>query len=464
MQCPSCGTALSEGAQSCLTCGRIFVSTPAPEAENQAPVEQTTPPQPEIAPTPPLYAPPSQPLTGYPSQPLYGPPAQPWYGAPQSMPLAGTQPSSSSGVARFLLGGIPLWIGIVALLSVGAIVLVGLVLRLEWARIAVVAGIDAAVGAGLVLIAAIVILAVRRAQWLTLSLSAFLMLVMGLGSVAALTNQPTIHRLQAQNLENSKQWAAAITQYSRAGEAPPHAPDIARVRLEWGEEFLAGNVYDLAVNQLYQAMEDDDSATTADRANRDLYTAFTAWLQAGAPDEVSREISAFLEAYLTRSECDSNCQQTTRPLVAQALYQFGQYRLKQNRSYFCSEVATDYKDLASRYPGTSGAQKALAVLAEPVTFSATIPDLHNPQGLHVWLSKKVAPETHDYITYFSQDYVADLDANGIATFKNVVPGVYNFSLLQRDGFHTYWRKTDPFNPYTETVSPICGGTDWFYFS
>ena len=138
----------------------------------------------------------AQPIPTPPSQPLCGPPTQPWYGAPPSMQFAERQSSTSSGVARFLLGGIPLWIGIVALLSVGAIILVGLLLRREWATVAVVAAIDAAVGAGLILIAAIVILLVRRAQWLTLGLSALLMLVMGLGSVAALTNQPIFHRLQ----------------------------------------------------------------------------------------------------------------------------------------------------------------------------------------------------------------------------------------------------------------------------
>ncbi len=252
---------LSEGAQSARRVAVYSYRLSSPEAGEQPSAAQPALPRPEIAPMPPLYAPPSQPLSGYPSQPLYEPPTQPWYGAPQNMPLAGTQPPASSGAARFLLGGIPLWIGIVALLSVGAIVIVGLLLRLEWARIAVVAGIGAAVGAGLILIAAIVILLVRRAQWLTLGLSALLVLVTGLGSVAALTNQPAIHRLQAQNLENSKQWAAAITQYSRAGEESPHAPDIARVRLEWGEEFLGRGVYDLAVDQFHQALEDDDSAS-----------------------------------------------------------------------------------------------------------------------------------------------------------------------------------------------------------
>ena len=178
---------------------------------------------------------------------------------------------------------------------------------------------------------------------------------MGLGSVAALTNQPIFHRLQAQNLENSKQWAAAITQYSRAGEAPPHAPDIARVRLSGGEEFLADNVYDLAVNQLYQAMEDDDSATTADRANRDLYTAFTAWLQAGAPDEYPGKFRHSWRCTNT-PECDSNCQQTTRPQAAQALYQFGQYRLKQNPSYFARRSPPTTKTWR-RYPGTRRVKK-----------------------------------------------------------------------------------------------------------
>ena len=87
MQCPSCGTALSEGAQACPMCGRIFVSAPAPAAAEQASVAQPTPPQPDVAPDAPDAL--AQPIPTPPSQPLCGPPTQPWYGAPPSMPIRG---------------------------------------------------------------------------------------------------------------------------------------------------------------------------------------------------------------------------------------------------------------------------------------------------------------------------------------------------------------------------------------
>src|SRR6476660_1293060 len=94
MQCPSCGAALLENAQSCPTCGRVFMSVPSPERGELLALEQTAPSQPDIPPTPPVYAPTPQPLPGYPSQPLYGPPSQPYYGAPSSMPLMGAPPTA----------------------------------------------------------------------------------------------------------------------------------------------------------------------------------------------------------------------------------------------------------------------------------------------------------------------------------------------------------------------------------
>jgi hypothetical protein len=372
------------------------------------------------------------------------------------MPLAEKQPSTPSGAARFLLGGVPLWIGIVTFLSVAAIVLVGLVLRVEWARIAVVAAIDAAVGAGLILIAMIVILLVRRARWLTLGLSALLMLTMGLGSVAALTNQPVFHRLQGQNLENSKQWAAAITQYSRAGEAPPHAPDIARVRLKWGEEFLAGEVYDLAVDEFHQALADDERSATGDRANRDLYKAFTAWLQAGPPDDILRTLSSFLDGYIQTPLCDSACQQVTRPLAAQALYLYGALQLKQNRTY-CDTAIAAYKDVASRYADTTSGQKAALDLTAPVTYVASIFDFPVHGTTPAYLSRTARPTGNGY---FSDDYTALIDSEGDATFQNVPPGSYNFSVVFK-GERWYWDAANHSNVLTATVTPLCKSTQFY---
>jgi hypothetical protein len=145
MQCPSCGASLAEGAHSCPNCGRVFVSTPPSEAGTQSEAGQTASQDSQqggAPPTPsqPVYAPPSQPLYGYPSQPYYGPPSQPYYGAPQSMPLVGAPPTiqlprrEPINARRFLIGGIPLWAGVVALIAVVATFGVGVfALKKDWA-------------------------------------------------------------------------------------------------------------------------------------------------------------------------------------------------------------------------------------------------------------------------------------------------------------------------------------------
>jgi hypothetical protein len=209
MQCPSCGASLAEGTHSCPNCGRVFVSTPPSEAGAQPEAGQAASQDSQqrgapLTPSQPVYAPPSQPLYGYPSQPLYGPPSQPYYGAPQSMPLAGAPPTiqlprrEPFNVRRFLIGGIPLWVGIIAL---GAIVVtfgIGVfALKKDWADSAWIAAFVALAGVGVILVAGIVILSLRRFQWLTLGISALLLVTMSVSGAFAMTNQPTVHRLQA---------------------------------------------------------------------------------------------------------------------------------------------------------------------------------------------------------------------------------------------------------------------------
>jgi hypothetical protein len=218
------------------------------------------------------------------------------------------------------------------------------------------------------------------------------------------------------------------------------------------------------VDLFHQAQGDDAGMVTGARADKDLYRAFTGWLQVGPPDYTYREISSFLEAYLLRPECDNNCQLTTRPLAALALYQYGVTRLKAS-SADCTEATTIYKDVAAHYADTPSGMKAAADLVAPVSFVATVQNLPNPHGLHAWLSRSVAPDSHDYITYFSEEYTTDLNATGTATFSAVAPGKYNFSLLLPSGFHTYWRYTSPrFDPYTAMIPPLCGATEVFIHS
>jgi tetratricopeptide (TPR) repeat protein len=392
--------------------------------------------------------------------PLVG--APPWSGAPQSMPLPRRDPFDAR---RFFMGGLPLWAGLVAFsLGVATVVYGVFALGKDWADSAWIAACVALGGAGVMVIAASLVLALRRFQWLTLGLSALLLVALSGAGGYALTNQSAIHRVQARALESTQQWPGAIREFALAGEQSPAAPNIARVELEWGEQYYSAQRYREATNLYLQALSDDSDATIETRAQNDLYQAYVAWLYASPPDDAYAEIGAFLEKYMQLSICDAECRSFTRPQAALALYKRGGALLKRGISY-CDDAVLGYRDVVARYGDTQGGQLAAAALAKPVQFTAFVENLPDPQGLHVWLSRKVAPETHDYITYFSEDYAATLDSSGVATFPAVAPGLYNFSLLQRDGFHNYFRYTNPrFDPYTASVSPLCNASGVFDYS
>jgi hypothetical protein len=226
--------------------------------------------------------------------------------------------------------------------------------------------------------------------------------------------------------------------------------------LSGGEEFLADNVYDLAVNQFYQALEDDDGATTADRANRDLYQLYSAWLQAGPPDDILHAMSSFLDGYIQTPLCDSDCRQATRPQAAQALYQYAALLLKQNPTY-CDTAIAAYKDVASRYADTTNGQKAALDLTAPVTYVASIFDFPAHGTTPAYLSRTVRPAGSGY---FSDDYTALVDGAGDAIFQNVPPGSYNLSVVLK-GERWYWDAANHSNVLTATVTPLCKSTQFF---
>jgi hypothetical protein len=394
----------------------------------------------------------------------------PLAGAPLTVRLPRREPFDTR---RFLIGDIPLWAGIVALIAV--VVTFGIVvfgLKRDWADSAWIAALVALTGAAIIFVAGIVILVLRRFQWLTLGLSALLLVALSVSGILALTGQLTIHWLQARALENNQQWQASIREYWLAGEQTPNASNVARVHLEWGEQLLRQGSYSDAVDQFNDALEDDTSSMIANRANKDLYRAFTAWLQVGPPDDGLRAIATFLDTYLSNPLCESDCQHVTRPLAAQAIYLYGDARLKQDRNSFCSEIAADYQDLLSRYAGTEGAQRAGSALAAPVTFTAWIynfPAKHIGSIAH--LSRHVYPEQSNNVSYISRDYAAPISAWGQdvvqAVFKGIPPGNYNFSFDFPPGSRYefwYWYRSDQtFNPYSAVVPPLCGTGVPFYY-
>jgi hypothetical protein len=224
--------------------------------------------------------------------------------------------------------------------------------------------------------------------------------------------------------------------------------------------------YEDAVTIFRLAQLDDENAATQERAERDLYRAYMSWLAAKPPDKVWGEIASFLERYMTKKLCDAECQKTIRPSVALAYYQSGKQILKTG---LCSDAVTLYRRMASEYADTPGGKQATTDLAAFVTYTATIVNLPDKyKGASAHLSRKVSPDDGHTVRSISRDYQATLDANDKATFTSVASGKYNFSIDLPPGAQydfEYWHAMDaPYNPYTEVVSPLCGGSAIFSWS
>jgi hypothetical protein len=429
MQCPSCGAALPEGTRLCPTCGRVLVG-PEP-LQREAPSEQIEQ-QPGVA--PPYFA------SQVDHKPLLA-----W---------------------NHVVAAIPLAVAVLAIFMTLAVAAVCLLLRRDWADSAAVAAIVGLFGVVAVVIALVPLLILRRFERVSLGLTALWLAVIVIGSVGALTQQSALHRTEAQFLEDAHIWSGAVDEYRRSGERPGHAPNMARVHLKWGEQLLGQKKYADAVTIFGLAQLDDERVTTQERAERGIYHTYMGWLVAKPPDKVWREIASFLERYMTKKLCDTECQKTIRPSVALAYYQSGRQIQK---TELCSDAVTLYRRLASDYADTPSGQQAAVDLAEPVSFKATIVNLPSKyKGVSAHLSRKVSPEDGRTVRSISRDYQATLDTNDRATFTSVAAGKYNFSIdLPRGEQYEfeYWHAMDaPYTPYTEVVAPLCGGVDTFSFS
>ena len=429
MQCPSCGAALPEGAQSCPTCGRVLVGPEPPQRE--APGEQT-----ELHPgTAPSYF-----VTPVDHKPLLA-----W---------------------NHVIAAIPLAVAVLAIFMTLAVAAVWLLLRRDWADSAAAAAIMGLLGAMAVVIALVPLLILRRFERVSLGLTTLLFAAIAIASVGSLTQQSVLHRAEAQYLEDARIYPGAVDEYRRSGERQGHAPNMARVHLKWGDQLLGQTKYADAVTKFGLAQLDDESVITQVRAERGLYHAYMGWLAAKPPDTVWGEIASFLERYMTKKLCDTECQKTIRPSVALAYYQSGR---QIRNTELCSDAVTIYRRLASEYADTPSGQQAATDLAAPVTYTATIVNLPDKyKGASAHLSRKVSPDDGHTVRSISRDYQATLDANDRATFTSVTAGKYNFSIELPPGEQyqfIYWSAADAsHNPYTEAVSPLCGGSDTFSWS
>jgi hypothetical protein len=184
-----------------------------------------------------------------------------------------------------------------------------------------------------------------------------------------------------------------------------------------------------------------------------------AWLYANPPDAAYTEIGSFLEKYLQLSICDADCRTATRPLAALAIYKSGDAVLKKSTSYYCDNTVAVFKDLVTRYGDTQGGQMAAAALSAPVTYNAVIDHFPPHATTPAYLSRIARPSNSDN-GYFSDEYTALVDSEGVATFQNVPPGTYNFSIVFK-GERWYWNGANHSNILSATVTSLCASTQYY---
>jgi hypothetical protein len=384
-----------------------------------------------------------------------------------------------------------------ALALVVAFLVQALIVRGDWAESALVAGYTAFGLAAFALVIAGVRFALGRRATIFYALAGLLLVVLlGTGgSSLALAHQ--LHLLQAQSFEAAGQWNQAATEYALYGERAPHAPNLGRVYLHWGQDLAKRQAWSDAATHLSAALAANPSDTTlATQVNTALYATFAGWMKADAAHVPYPLAIESFTAQRGASSCNAACQTDSATLEAQARYLYGQQLAvaqsyadaaaqfatiekqfassayaaqahaaaattylalgqQQVASKTCVDAVPTYQTLAQSYGDTPEGKQATAALAAPQKVTGKFTGL--PAGTpvpRVRLSKFANPAAF----VFSDDYATTLDATtGAFTFASVKPGAYNLSTARDLGFKTdfhYYHGASG-DLYSIKVGPLC---------
>jgi tetratricopeptide (TPR) repeat protein len=304
-----------------------------------------------------------------------------------------------------------------------------------------------------------------------------------------------LHAVQARSLERGGDWTTAIHEYQLAGETAPNAPDVARVYDEWGELYLRQGAYAQAVQRFTVVTTSyTRSGSGYDRAQRDLFATYSAWLRGHVPGvPYGAAISEFV-AYRAAPSCDATCQSAAKALEAQARYQYGlqlsgqklyrqaiqQFEVVQSQlagsayaapahaaaatAYYalgqqqlvstCADAIPTFQMLAQRYSDTPEGRQAQAALAAPQRVTGTMVAFPTNPVPTIMLSRHADPATFS----FSSDYITYPAANGTFVFTGVAQGAYNIATLRSTGNgieETWYHDSVSGNLYTVHVGPLC---------
>ena len=304
-----------------------FTGQSAPSIENYHNIPQmpTTPPYvyPQAPPTPPPVV------------------RQPWY--------------------KSLSKPMPIWALIVSVLVVVLILVALQVTGSDWAagaqQMGIVAGILALV---VVLVTGVRILfgmaaksnPTRLLQLVAAGLSILLLLLLCL---VGLTQQSTIHSLQAHAWEGQQRWQSSINEYQLAGEGAPTSENIAQVYNEWGEQLNSQQRYVVSIAKFNTVLTGYGSASAGvARAQSDTITAYLAWGQQSSQQHDYKAATSHYDALLQLSYCSTTCHSQANALDATAYYNLAETQLAA-KNY--ADAITNFQTVVSRFSSSPEAQK-----------------------------------------------------------------------------------------------------------
>src|SRR6266851_292232 len=345
----------------------------------------------------------------------------------------------------------------------------------------------------------------RVFQFVSAGLSILLLLALCL---VGLTQQSTIHSLQAHNLEGQQQWQFAINEYQLAGEGAPASENIARVYSEWGEQFNSQQRYEDAFAKFNIVMNNYSSATSGvDRARSDTIKAYLGWGQQASQQHDYTAATSHYDALLQLSYCTTTCQAQASSLNATAYYNLAESQLaaknyadaintfqtvvsrfanspeaiklhedyakallghgqQQLTSASCSSAIPTYQQLSSQFGDTPEGQQATSALKAPQPvkgrFVKAVPNNTSlTQEAALMQGLKQSLPTNQFFQMLSSSPTAIIQSDGSFSFKPIKQGSYdlawgtNNNVTGSQSFVSYFKQNDGSPIYVANVGPLC---------
>ena len=401
---------------------------------------------------------------------------------------------------------LPLWVSLVGSI-IGALLLVALVFfNTDWAAGAMIAGVIAIVMAVLLIIVAGVRTALgmlassnphRRTQVGSVVL---LVLLLFLFSGIGLTQQTSLHAMQARHLEAQQSWQQAVNEYQAAGEVAPASLNLARVYNEWGEALSDQQQYASAVtkfNTILSIYNQVPGQVSLARTN--MLAAYQAWGTSAAQKQNYLDATSHYDTLLGLNYCSASCQSGIQPLDATAYYNLAEQQLtaqqfvpavnafgvlatrfssapeakkihadyakalwglgQQQLNTTCANAVKTYQQLSKQFADTNQGQQATTALAQPVAvkghFTTQIPVAPNNPTVVLVQGLTVGILPYQFRLLLEGAPSTTINSDGTFTFAAVPQGTYELVWSGDGKLHFYYDHNGAQVLYSANLGPLC---------